>query len=374
MTIRSAILLGCMGLTLVTAGLGLFNRWTEREVGVLAGRIYDQAFMGMSYLRSAQNGFARAAGECRFRHAGECGLLLDRIPDILQDLGIAQDRALSPLGYQATIALGASLRALTGRLQTGNLADIGAELDRIDGAFGTVVEILAGDGYRERRGVATVVARANRDNLVAILVAVGVGLAITALLSTRIVRPLRRAVLVAQAIAAGRLDPPAAPKGRSEPAQLLRALAQLCMELTALGAREATGRQAEQDAVVAAATARVALASQYEATVGGVAAGVIRTAGEQAQLMGEIGVQTAKSAKSWANVADATRTATAEAQAMSAATEQLSISVMEISRQVEVSAEMAKEAASVVEATDATVQSLAASAVRIGDVVRLIGD
>ena len=63
MTIRSAILLGCLAMALVTAALGLFSRRAEREVGVLAERIYDRAFMSMSYLRSAQNSFARASGE-----------------------------------------------------------------------------------------------------------------------------------------------------------------------------------------------------------------------------------------------------------------------------------------------------------------------
>jgi hypothetical protein len=56
MSIRSKILSGCALLTLLTWLLGAYGQMTERDLGKLALNIYDDAFMGVSYLRSAQVG------------------------------------------------------------------------------------------------------------------------------------------------------------------------------------------------------------------------------------------------------------------------------------------------------------------------------
>ena len=58
MSIRLRILAGCLALTGLTGILGAYAQQAERELGALALRIYDEAFMGVSYLRSAQVGFA----------------------------------------------------------------------------------------------------------------------------------------------------------------------------------------------------------------------------------------------------------------------------------------------------------------------------
>jgi hypothetical protein len=73
-TIRSKILAGCLALTALTGFLGavavLAERelgavavLAERELGALALGIYDDAFMSVSYLRSAQVGFAKLAAD-----------------------------------------------------------------------------------------------------------------------------------------------------------------------------------------------------------------------------------------------------------------------------------------------------------------------
>ena len=382
MTIRTAILLGCLAMAMVTAALGLFSRHAEREVGALTERIYDRAFMSMSYLRSAQNGFARASGECRGRGTVTCPALLDKMQDLLDDLGVAQERALSERGRAAVAALLDSVRGLGAKMAgnapgdaaSGTAAELHAMLDAQDTQFDDAVEVFAGDGYVDRRMVASTVARVDRNTLVALGVSMALAVAITVALTAWIVPPLRRAVEIAQAIAAGRLDPPKTRAGRNETTRLIRSLGQLCVDLKRLRTLEAASRRAERQAVAAAADTRAMLARQYEATVGTAAAGVIRTAGEQAQIMTAIAGQAAQGALGWSTIAGATRATTMEAHAVSAAAEELSITVAEIGRQVTTGAEMAQDAAKAVRTTDTTVQALAAAVDRIGAVVKLIRD
>jgi hypothetical protein len=60
MSIRFKILFGCLSLTLITIGMGGFTQRSQQELGTIATRIYDEAFMAVSYLREAQNEFAAA--------------------------------------------------------------------------------------------------------------------------------------------------------------------------------------------------------------------------------------------------------------------------------------------------------------------------
>jgi len=73
-------------------------------------------------------------------------------------------------------------------------------------------------------------------------------------------------------------------------------------------------------------------------------------------------------------VAAASEQASANVQTVASATEQLVASITEIGAQVAQSTKIAGEAVDVAQRTDTTVQTLAASAQKIGDVVRLIQD
>ena len=55
MSIRSKNLLACASLTAITLIFGLVTRSAQTQLGQIAIRLYDDAFMSMSYLRSAQN-------------------------------------------------------------------------------------------------------------------------------------------------------------------------------------------------------------------------------------------------------------------------------------------------------------------------------
>ncbi len=73
-------------------------------------------------------------------------------------------------------------------------------------------------------------------------------------------------------------------------------------------------------------------------------------------------------------VAAASEEASANVQTVATASEELTASIQEITRQVGVASDIARKADSEAHVTDATMQSLATAADRIGDVVKLISD
>ena len=194
MTIRSKILAGCLALTLLTGGLGLYAQRAERELGELALRIYDEAFMGVSYLRSAQAGFAALTNAVSRDPAVDA----EAQATIIDDLAIARQRAMSPAGQAAAEGLSTAVAATSAHPDPDTYA-------ALQEAFERAVEAFARDGYRYRQDVGRLVA-AQQQQMTAVMAALLAGaLAITVVLTRLIAPPVRSAVRIAQAIAAGRL-------------------------------------------------------------------------------------------------------------------------------------------------------------------------
>ena len=211
MSIRAKILAGCLALTLLTGLLGLYAHRAEQRLGTLGLDIYDKAFMSVSYLRAAQLEFAPHDRRP------------DRLPDdakadLLDNLRVVQQRAMSPRGAAETATL---RRLAAAALHSPDPAAFAAATTQ----FERVVEIFAGDGFRYRREVGRLVRQEQRTTLLAVAATLLAALAATALIGQLIAPPVRRAVAIAQAIAANRLDNAIAQHGRGETGDLLRALA-----------------------------------------------------------------------------------------------------------------------------------------------------
>ena len=236
MSIRYKILLGCLSLTMLTVILGGITRESEKALGDVAIRIYDQAFLALSYLRAGQNGLANLRTAIHRREAEAMGadaaagsgdhggLVAAWLPPIRDDLDVARARAMSVEGSAAAARLGGQIDAiqLVAPRDTKRLL---AELEQLQHEFDTAVEIYAGDGFRYRRSVGQMVESTLTNAWIAIAVSVAVALLITSVLSRSIVPAMREAVELAKAIAGGKLDNVIAPRGNGEPAQLLGALA-----------------------------------------------------------------------------------------------------------------------------------------------------
>lgn len=163
MSVRFKILLGCLCLTLITVLMGGFAQRSQQELGTIATRIYDEAFMAVSYLREAQNGLMKlsanlgrletASVQPAMGDPAAADLVTAAVPDILGSLDVAHDRAMSPEGGEATAALRAEIEALLPLVEAGSFHTVVAALGEVQRDFDTAVEIFAGDGYRYRESV-----------------------------------------------------------------------------------------------------------------------------------------------------------------------------------------------------------------------------
>lgn len=132
--------------------------------------------------------------------------------------------------------------------------------------------------------------------------------------------------------------------------------------------------KAEQTAAAQATTVRSGLAGTLEERVGGIAGtlgGVgkdLKNAARELTMTSDLASRSAKVASEAANAT------VSDVQSVAAASEELAVSVAEITRQVSESAEVARVAVTRTKATDASVKSLNEAAEKIGQVVRLIED
>jgi len=136
------------------------------------------------------------------------------------------------------------------------------------------------------------------------------------------------------------------------------------------GEQEAAKQRAEQDR----RKAMLDLANAFESRVGSIVSGVTAQATEllaTAQTLTTASDMTASQATA---VASASLQATQNVQTVAAAAEELSASIQEITKQVSRSSERTSVAVSHAEGTNAEVQGLMQSALRIGEVVTLIND
>ena len=127
MTIRHKILLACLSLTVIAALLGAYSHSAQRTLGLVATSIYDDTVLGVSYLRSAEITLARAGAAWHSRDgetgSGATAAVVAVLPDVLGDLDVARERAMSPAGRQAAELVREGIRTLADTVQ-GDLVDV----------------------------------------------------------------------------------------------------------------------------------------------------------------------------------------------------------------------------------------------------------
>jgi signal transduction histidine kinase/CheY-like chemotaxis protein len=222
MPIRIKILIGCLGFLAVTISLGLFLREQENRLGLLSMEVYDNALIGVSYVRKVQTEFVRMAGTERdatdpFTSAASQA----QLNDLLGNFDVAIERAISSKGKTKAREIRAKIAALKS-VPAG--IDLQAHLREIDQRLEKLVQTYTADGFIYRIRAERIVEQADRWVLIALAVAVLLAVAISYVLGQAIVPPLNRAVGIATAIADGRLDNAIDAKGKSETARLLASL------------------------------------------------------------------------------------------------------------------------------------------------------
>jgi methyl-accepting chemotaxis protein len=216
---------------------------------------------------------------------------------------------------------------------------------------------------------------ADRDALLATLIAAALALLAGWLMASRLAQPLQALAGAAQALAGGRtgLEVPGQLRG-DEIGEVAKAV-----EVLRQGAAEAESLRAAQAETRAAAerdrrAATMALAGQVERSIGAVGEELAQSAAALQQRAQHLAGNISLAGERGEGAARGAHAAAGNVQTVAAAAEQLSAAIAEITRQVADSASVARRALERSQAADATVQGLSESSQRIGDVVRLIRD
>jgi methyl-accepting chemotaxis protein len=207
------------------------------------------------------------------------------------------------------------------------------------------------------------------------VMAVLLGACVAFIIGRSITVPLRRIIGVMQALTAGDLGVTVAGTERKdEVGEVAQAVAVFKDGLAETARLRQEQEEAKQRGESERREAMLALASRFEQTVGGVVSEVISSA-QQLQVTAQTMTATAEeTSRQSTAVAAASEQTTQNVQTVASATEELSASIHEISGQVTESSRIVADAVRQADETNAKVQSLAAAAQKIGDVVRLISD
>jgi methyl-accepting chemotaxis protein len=376
MSIRLKVLAAVLGFLALCATLGALALQSQQRLGGLALGIYDGAFMGVSYISRVQVSFVRFA---EAHHTAEAlaadAKAGDALKAILDNLDIAIERAMTDATGKAATGLRGRIAALAGPSAPADLAPALADIDR---SLNKVVQRYASDGLSARDDAEELVGTTRR----LLLWCVGASLVLAALfgllLDRSIIPPIKRAVAIAAAIAAGRLDNPITARGRSETARLLQALSALQAAIRDNLSRievlhaEDLARQQAADAAKNAALQAMAATVENETTA---AVERIRdSAAGMAATAEAMNVSAARTAESAAKAAAAAADALGSMSTAAGTTEQLTASILDINGRVQRSAEMVGRAVEASVRTRATIGELSDKVGLIGKVTDIIRD
>jgi methyl-accepting chemotaxis protein len=374
MTIRTRILLACLGFLAITVSLGLFGRQQETRMSELALDIYDRAFTGINYARKVETDFVRLRAAHRdqasFIPDGEAGKALTALDTAM---GVTIDKAITDKGRD----MAKDIAARIAKIRSSKDGVPEADLAKIEADLGRMVQKYASDGFIFRSRADDLVEGSDQWLLIAIGTATVFALVIAVLLIRSIIPPLNRAVAVAAAVADGRLDNAILAKGRSETSRLLAALATMQTSIAdnlrrVEAARAAAVEEQERKAVRQRDVEKHILAFDGSVrhsleTLGSAATELHATS----QSMSGTAHHTSAQATSAASTSEQT---SAKVKAVVTASEQLSASISEIGQQVAHSATIATDAVQEAQRTNAMVEGLSTAAQRIGEVIKIIQD
>jgi hypothetical protein len=130
MPIRLKILLGCLGFLAVTVVLGLYLRDQEFRLGQLSMDVYDNALIGVSYVRKVQTDFVRLAADERAAASPFATTKARaRLDDLLADIEIVKERAISDKGRKDADEIRVALQDLRDNRMRPDLLTLMTEID-----------------------------------------------------------------------------------------------------------------------------------------------------------------------------------------------------------------------------------------------------
>jgi methyl-accepting chemotaxis protein len=207
--------------------------------------------------------------------------------------------------------------------------------------------------------------------LALVATAVLCGLASLAIV-TGVARPIGRITGVVNRLASGERDVAVEDVGRGDEVGTLAAALDVFKENMIKAEALAAAQEEERKVKEARAVALEALVRGFEAKVGMLVEALAGAATEMQATSNSMAATAEETSRQSSVVAAASQQTSSNVQTVATATEELSASVREIGQRVATSRDIARRALGASATTSETVQSLSASAQRIGDVVQLI--
>ncbi|MBY0329543.1 MAG: HAMP domain-containing protein, partial [Acetobacteraceae bacterium] len=297
---------------------------------------------------------------------------------VLDDLGIAQDRARTAETRAVAEALAARIRdiaALAGR----PAADLVAPIAGVVQEFEAVTEAFLADGYALRADAEAMAQAAALSTQLALGASLLVALLTSLALAGSIVPPLRRAASLAAEVAEGRLDTtvrvPSRP-GRNETSQLIVALARMQAAIredrerikAMAAAEEAQHNAAHEQRAEALRGMADAVERETLSSVDDMARRMQAMREEVETMASAIG----QMADECGTVAGSAQTALGSAETVGDAAEQLTMAIREISRHVAQAASVASRGVEHSEQSRTSILGLAESVSGIGAIASSI--
>jgi methyl-accepting chemotaxis protein len=256
---------------------------------------------------------------------------------------------------------------------TSFMVDTEQRFDAVSDAFGKLRKLDHHNAEAEYDGLNAAIDSSQLSFLIITAIAMVLGGSVSSAVSMSISgQVVRLTAAMSKAAAGAEIDEVPATTQRDEIGDMARALQVFKEHRVEMERQKEAREEAERRAAEEKQQALQDLAENFKETVQGVVGMVSQTAGQVhtgAEVM--IAAVTETNSQSCA-AADSSRGASASVQTVASATEQLSASIAEVSRQVGQSVSIAQRAQTAADATDATVSGLAEAANRIGEVVELI--
>lgn len=380
----------------VSGTMGLYAMWGMSKLSSLATRMYDQPLMATSFARSAHTNFIKLDRSLTFALAAndpEAALVQiargTEFEDLIrEDLGVVRERVQTEESRQLVsrietlLAKSSTLQRLLhsdegglAALQSRGADEKKAEFDDIEDALDSLVEQVAVEGFRFREDAGATQETIQRFQIVAVAAVLLIALATAVLLGRSVLHPIEALRDAMLRLAGGDNSAEVAFSGRrdeiGEFAHALAVFKDTALEKERAEAAQKDGERRSQEERRRFLTQ---LAERFEASVRGVAQRVSSAAAQLESTAQSMSANAEQAVQQSSIVAAASEESSTNVQVAAAAAEELSVSIREISRQIGESGEITMRAANDANTINATVQSLAQAAERIGRVVELIAE
>ena len=375
----------------LACGLAFYGIRGITQAGDLAIRLYDGPLMGINHARSAHAAFNEARLVLhQAESSGSSNEIVARFEKLIDgingDLTVVRDRVQAANVNETRVQAETRVRAWSDaalkilKPVPGGLTELPTTFavsklgDDAVAAIDDLVEVAAAYGFEFRNEAEAQVAAYHMTMMAASVGGIILGLLLAIGFAYSLSKPIRALAKSMLELADGNFAVVLPGLRRKDEIGHVARAVERFKVLAEEKARTDAEAKLEQDQVVAGqrrADMR-RLADNFEAVVGDIVNAVSATSGDLEASAGALTGTAERAKELTTEVSAASGEASTNVQSVAAATEQLTSSVNEISRQVQDSARMATEAVDQARATTDRVGELSRAAARIGDVVELI--